>query len=68
MDKNNDVYIIHQSGSVTIIDEQYADNAIRQARSGGRRVRVFRDRQKYLDYLDELDHEYAMMKKEILQL
>jgi len=62
----NDVYIIHQSGSVTIIDEQYAENAIRQARTGGRKVKVFRDRQKYLEYLDEMDNEYKKMKREMM--
>lgn len=66
MGDNKDVYIIHQSGSVTIIDEQYAENAIRQARSGGRRVKVFRDRDKYLEYLKEMDEECDRMKMEML--
>lgn len=51
-----DVYIVVMeggfAGAVTICDPSIADTCIRQLRSGGRSVRVFRDREKYLAFLD----------------
>ena len=56
-----DVYIVVMesgyAGSVTICDPAIAEHSIRQLRSGGRRVKVFRDRQSYTDFLKRNDEE-----------
>ena len=56
-----DVYIVVMeggyAGSVTICDPSIAEHSIRQLRSGGRKVRVFRDRQSYLDFLKRDEEE-----------
>ena len=63
---SDDVYVVMQSGSVTICDESISETVIRQARSGGRKVKVFRNREKYLEYLDEMDREYKNMKEAMI--
>lgn len=54
-----DVYIITMSAgqidSVTIIDPDYAEHTARQLRSSGKSVRLFRERQKYLDFVQKCD-------------
>lgn len=56
-----DVYIVVMEGSyagpVAICDPANAEHSIRQLRSGGRRVKVFRDRQSYIDFLERNDKE-----------
>ena len=53
----DEVYVVVMNGgfagSATLCDASIAVNTIRQLRSGGRRVRVFRDREMYLDFLDK---------------
>lgn len=61
----NEIYIVHESGAVTIIDADCADTAIRQARSGGRKIHVFRDRESYLNYLNKLDEQLRLMQAEL---
>lgn len=55
----SDVYIVTQSGSLSIVDEDIAEHTIRQMRSGGRKVRVFRDRESFLAY-EEKQHQEAI--------
>ena len=55
----SDVYIVTQSGSLSIVDEDIAEHTIRQMRSGGRKVRVFRDREAFLAY-EEKQHQEAI--------
>lgn len=56
-----DVYIVVMvggfAGPVTICDPAIAEHSIRQLRSGGRKVRVFRDRQSYIDFLKRDEEE-----------
>ena len=59
----NDVYICAMNGysikSVSIVEESIADKCIRQLRSRDHNIRVFRDREKYLEFLKsrEMDEE-----------
>ena len=50
-----DVYIVSMvggfAGPVTIIEPEYAERCIRQLRSGGRKVKVFRDRESYRAFM-----------------
>ena len=62
-----DVYIILQSGSLTICDPSIAENMIRQLRSGGRKVKVFRDRESFLKYEEEQQMEYARQKRTFIE-
>lgn len=63
----DDVYIVTiyggYAGPVTIIEPEYASRAISQLRSGGRKVKVFRDRDKYLAFLE---HDAAERRKNAL--
>lgn len=56
-----DVYIVVMqggfAGSVTICEPSIAERSIRQLRSGGRKVKVFRDRQSYTDFLKRDEEE-----------
>lgn len=62
-----DVYIIAQSGSLTICDPSIAEHTIRQLRSGGRKVKVFRDRASFLNYEKQQDVEYKEQKRVMLE-
>ena len=63
----DDVYIVTiyggYAGPVTIIEPEYASRAISQLRSGGRKVKVFRDRDEYLAFLE---HDAAERRKNAL--
>jgi len=61
-----DVYIIHQSGALSIVDEEIAERCIRQARSGRQKARVFRDREKFLEYEAQMQREAAAMREQML--
>ena len=61
--EKGDVYIVTQSGSLTICDWSIAENAIRQLRSGGRTVKVFRDRKSFLEYEADREKEYNEQKR-----
>ena len=61
-----DVYILHQSGALSIVDEEIAEHCIRQARSGGRKVKVFRDRDKFLAYEAQMQEEAAKMRLQMM--
>ena len=60
-----DVYILHQSGALSIVDEEIAEHCIRQARSGGRKVKVFRDREKFLEHEAQMQEEVAQMRTQM---
>ena len=61
-----DVYILHQSGALSIVDEEIAERCIRQARSGRRKVKVFRDRERFLEYEAQMQKEAAVMREQML--
>lgn len=55
----NDVYICVMNGcsikSVSVVEKSIADECIKQLRSRNCNVRVFRDRQKYLEFLESIE-------------
>ena len=63
----NDVYICIMRGgfisSVTIVDEQYAENTVKQFRNRGLSVRVFKDAVKYEEFCRENDEKYQKNMK-----
>ena len=58
----NDWYICIMRGgfisSVTIVDEQYAENTVKQFRNRGLSVKVFKDMEKYKEFCKENDEKY----------
>ena len=52
-----DVYIVSMNGvsirSVTICDEEIAEKSIRQLQARRGKIKVFRDRRSYLNFLEE---------------
>ena len=65
--ENQEVYIVSTNGSLTIIDAEYAEHAIRQLRSGRRKIKVFRDRAAYLEYQAQMERESREQKRIMME-